>query len=254
MRKLVLAAVLAMACASVTFPMPAAAQGYSRAAQRVLSQARSAAGGAGWNLLRGWHETGHMGDAAYEAWLDPLRYGLRVEVQSAGVSTSTVSTVKATGKSYRPARPLPPTTRSLWPALALRRSSASMASSSPAASTPMANSSAYVRATAAPSTWSTSNPGAPTLASLWFDRRTHLLARMIDRSGPKPRTVELSDYRKVGPIRVAFRIVSDDPVDTASHDQRSLDALVFAPADRGVFSLPRPATPAPAPGDGAPRP
>ena len=55
--------------------------GYSPAAQRVLAQARQAAGGSGWNLLRGWHETGHSDGVRYEAWIDPLRYGLRVERQ-----------------------------------------------------------------------------------------------------------------------------------------------------------------------------
>src|SRR3569623_1308319 len=59
-------------------------QGYSRAAARVLNQARAAAGGAGWNTLRGWHETGTRNGVAYEAWLDPVRYGMRVETRTPG--------------------------------------------------------------------------------------------------------------------------------------------------------------------------
>ena len=40
---------------------------------------------------------------------------------------------------------------------------------------------------------------------LWFDRRSHLLGRIVDRSGPRPVTVSLSDYRRVGPVQVAMR-------------------------------------------------
>src|SRR4051812_13146485 len=89
-----LAAALALACAAAT-ALPTAAdarkakppQGYSAAAQAVLARARSAQGGSGWNLLRGWHETGHRGGVAYESWFDILRYGMRVEThEPAGVA------------------------------------------------------------------------------------------------------------------------------------------------------------------------
>src|SRR4051794_8253471 len=91
MRQPVLAAVLALACAFVPVsaslaahrPARAPAQGYTRPAERILTQARLASGGNGWSLLRGWHETGHQGGVAYEAWFDPLRYGLRIETRDA---------------------------------------------------------------------------------------------------------------------------------------------------------------------------
>src|SRR5690606_34516299 len=52
-------------------------------AQQVLNRARAATGGAAaWNAARGFHETGQEGDARYERWLDPLRYGLRIETTS----------------------------------------------------------------------------------------------------------------------------------------------------------------------------
>ena len=71
---------------------------------------------------------------------------------------------------------------------------------------------------------------------LWFDRRTHLLGRIVDRTGPQAAT-ELSDYRRVGPVLVAFHI-------KASGGQGlQVDSVVFAPADRALFSLPRPASP-----------
>ena len=78
---------------------------------------------------------------------------------------------------------------------------------------------------------------------LWFDRRTHLLGRIVDRSGPQPITTELSDYRRVGPIQVAFHVtVQGAPGAVGAHD-RQLDSVVFAPAERDLFSLPRPPEP-----------
>jgi hypothetical protein len=77
-------------------------------------------------------------------------------------------------------------------------------------------------------------PWGGTPRELWFDRGTHLLGRMVDRSGGKPAAVSFSDYRKVGPVRVAFRIT-----DEATGGVRQREAVDFAPADRTRFSLPR---------------
>src|ERR1700744_1790225 len=52
---------------------------YARPAQQVISGARAASGGHGWDYLRGWREAGTDDGKAYERWLDPLRYGMRVE-------------------------------------------------------------------------------------------------------------------------------------------------------------------------------
>ena len=62
---------------------PAHAIDYSPAAKRVLAQARQASGGEGWNRLRGWRETGRRDGVRYEAWLDPVRYGMRVQTGEA---------------------------------------------------------------------------------------------------------------------------------------------------------------------------
>src|SRR5204863_4838769 len=62
----------------------AQAELYTRDALRVLAQARAATGGSGWNMLRGVHETGVRGGVRYERWVDPLRYGVRVETQEPG--------------------------------------------------------------------------------------------------------------------------------------------------------------------------
>ena len=53
-----------------------------------------------------------------------------------------------------------------------------------------------------------------------------------------------SDYRRVGPVTVAFRVLIDGP--GGSKDRR-IDSVVFAPADRALFSLPRTVDAPPAP-------
>src|SRR5437868_3043708 len=76
---------LAAAAATLALAAQAAqAQGYSRQAAQVISRAFAASGGSGWYLLRGWHETGRDGAVAYERWIDPVRYGLRLETREPG--------------------------------------------------------------------------------------------------------------------------------------------------------------------------
>src|SRR5262249_50268464 len=62
-------------------PPAAWAQGYSRPAAQVIARAFAATGGSSWYRLRGWHETGRREGAAYESWIDPVCYGLRIETR-----------------------------------------------------------------------------------------------------------------------------------------------------------------------------
>jgi hypothetical protein len=248
MRQPVLAAALALACALVPLTAPRAAkaaghraahapaQGYSRAAERVLTQARTASGGEGWSLLRGWHETGRQGDVAYEAWFDPIRYGMRVEASEAGGK-------RAHGFNGQ----------GDWQIL-------------PDGSTLADDDPAGVARTRAEAFFGAAGyfhrgrfdahgellgvrvsqgrsfdvvavkPYGGDARELWFDRRTHLLARMVDRTGPRPVTLEVSDYRRVGPVMVAFQTIVDSG---NGRVLRRLDSVVFGPIDRGLFSLPR---------------
>jgi hypothetical protein len=246
MRQPVLAAVLALACAfapltaSLAARHPAharaPAQGYTRPAERVLTQARTASGGEGWSMLRGWHETGHEGAAPYEAWYDPLRYGMRVETREpAGKRAHGYN-----GQGDWQILPDGTTLADDDPAgVAATRTEAFFAA---AGYFHRARFDARGELLGGRSDHGRSfdvvlvKPWGGNARDLWFDRHTHLLARMIDRSGPKPVTWQFSDYRKVGPVMVAFQITLDrgeGPV------VRHRDAVVFAPSDRALFSLPR---------------
>jgi hypothetical protein len=231
MRRLALAAALLLASLASSAQ---AAIGYSPAAQRVLSQARTAVGGAGWNTLRGWHETGRRDGRRYEAWLDPVRYGLRTEIREADgvavhgfngggdwrisptgqVTGADVSTLVSEGRTEA----FFETRGYFYPGRFDAHADVVGGRSFKGRSFDV------VRV----------KPWGGTARELWFDRQTHLLARQVDRSGPKPAALAFSDYRKVGLVRIAFRIT-----DEATGQVRELDAVDFTPADRTRFSLPR---------------
>jgi hypothetical protein len=239
---LTFAAALALAASAA---QAAQTIGYSPAAQRVLAQARRAAGGSGWNLLRGWHETGREDGVRYEAWVDPLRYGLRVErhdpegLDVHGFNGAGEWRIRASGVvTGVDVRALPSEARSeaffdvhgyFYPG----RFDA--AADLVGVRSFKGRSYDVVRV----------KPWGGEARELWFDRRTHLLGRMVVR-GAKPRTIELSDYRKVGPVRVAFRLTSDDGAPL-----RLVESLDFKPADRAIFSLPRPTAQAEPPHQGS---
>ena len=224
------------ACAAKARPR-ASAIGYTRDAQRLLAQARTVAGGGGWNYLRGWHESGRVDGAPYEVWLDPLRYGLRVEIQtprgpaihgfnglgawtiapgSAGVGTGDPGPVAvARGEAFYGVYGyfFPGRFDAHGDYLGVRRLAGR------------------------PCDVIEVKPWDSAARQLWFDRTTHLLVEMIEQGGPQPTIFELSDYRKVGPLRVAFRITIQGP---SGRQVRQIETLNFTPADRSLFSLPAP--------------
>lgn len=214
-------------------------QGYTRQADAVLARGRAASGGAGWQYLRGWHETGHDGGVAYEAWYDPVRYGMRIERQEPGgkdihgfnglgawriTAAGQVTGVDAAGpvgiargeafwgvQGFYFSGRFDAAGRYVGPRRLGRRS--------------------YVVVEVKP--WNAQ------ARELWFDQKTGLLAREVAHTSTGVVTTELSDYRKVGPIKVAFRAVIDDGT-PGGHRERVIDSVDFRVADRDLFSLPRP--------------
>jgi hypothetical protein len=221
--------------AAAGLALPAAktkdAIGYSRPALDVIAAARKATGGPGWDLLRGWHEMGRENGQAYQAWLDPVRYGLRVELHEAdGVRTFGFNgggawEISAAGQVTGTADPLQVgrarteaffrTMGWLWPGrfdahgalVGLRRAEGR---------------SFQVLEV---------QPYAGELRELWFDAQTHRLDRIVDRRVPAA-PVRFSDYCKAGPVWVPFHT-------EAPGADRQVETVAFAPADRTLFSLPR---------------
>ncbi|MGZ3403341.1 MAG: hypothetical protein ACXWKN_08940 [Phenylobacterium sp.] len=219
------------------------ADGYSRPAEAVLAEARKASGGAGWNLLRGIHVTGHEirpgGDGRFETWVDPLRYGMRTEThEAAGLSVQGFN-----GQGDWKILPDGKTVAIDDHAAVDRLRTETFLAAGGVFYTSRFEAHGEligVRSSGGKSfdvlnvePWG----GAP--RELWFDRSSHLLARIVDRTGPQAVVTELSDYRRVGLVKVAFRSVVRGPAAGDVRDRR-LDAVVFTPADRSLFSLPRP--------------
>jgi hypothetical protein len=232
-RILFLAAVLSLAAAAAE-----AAQtiGYAPAAQKVLAQARQAAGGSGWDHLRGWHEVGRRAGQRYEAWIDPLRYGLRVEDHApAGLEVRGFNGAgewrirpggAVTGVDVR-SRPSEARTEAFFDVHGYFYPGRFDAS---------ADYLGVRKARGLGFDVVRVKPWGGTARELWFDRRTHLLARTVDRSGARPVALSLSDYRRIGDVRVAFRMTPED--EAGASEARQVESLDFRPADRAVFSLP----------------
>lgn len=217
----------------------AQAQGYSRAAEAVLSRAFAATGGTGWYMLRGWRETGQQDGRAYEAWIDPLRYGLRTELREpdglriAGFNGQAVWAVAPDGAI---------TAVKDHDALAKARTEAFFAANGfffrgrfdghgehLGVRELKGRSYDVLRI----------QPGGGQPRELWFDRKSRLLRRIVDRTGRRAEALQVSDYRKVGPVLIAFRIT---PEGAGRHDPlaREREHIVFAPTERERFSLNRP--------------
>lgn len=234
---------LAIMLAGVLAAGAAQAQGYSRAAEAVLSRAFAATGGTGWYLLRGWRESGQQDGRAYEAWIDPLRYGLRSEVREPGglriygFNGQAVWVVAPDGEI---------TAVKDHPTLAKARTEAFFAANGfffrgrfdgrgEHLGVRQHGGRAYdvLRV----------QPGGGEPRELWFDRKSHLLRRIVDRTGPRAEALQVSDYRKVGPVLIAFKIAPEGARHggTAADDLvRQREHIVFAPTARERFSLNRP--------------
>jgi hypothetical protein len=233
-RRRFLALAAGVALALPTVQAQASTAGYSRAAAAVLARARAASGGAAWNMLRGWQETGLENGRRYEAWFDPLRYGMRVETH--GPDGLTIHGFNGVG-DWR----ILPDGRITGAAdhldLARARTEAFFRSESyfyPGRFDAEARYVGVRRLGSRNFEVLVVRPWGGNPRELWFDVRTHLLTRIVDRTGRRPVVEELSDYRKVGPVRIAFRIA------VKGGDERRIETVVFTPADRDLFSLPRP--------------
>ena len=208
-------------------------------AQAAIDRARAVSGGKAWNGLRGWHESGADGSATYERWIDPLRYGLRVETRERpgvtvlrGFNGAGEWAVTADGQRTGDGEAGP---------VAVARTEAFYGVYGFLFPSRFEARSLYLgdrRANGRSFDVVLLQPWGAAGRELWFDRSTGLLGRMVEHgAGGRTVTTELSDYRKVGPVKAAFRFVSDDAPGGAFR-VRQLKSLDFAPADRALFSLP----------------
>ena len=215
---------------------PAAAQqGYSAEVERVLARAFEASGGRGWHQLRGWREAGRRDGLPYETWIDPLRYGLRSEVREPGglriqgfngqaewrISPAGVITAVNDRATLARAR----TEAFFFAHLYYFAGRFDARGEHLGARRQGQHAYDVVRI----------QPVGGDPRELWFDQRTRLLARIVDRTGPRPAALRVSDYRKTGPVQVPFRFTPE-----TGGGSREREMVSFAPLERERFSLDRP--------------
>jgi len=239
MRQAGLPALLFLLALLVFSAGPALAQ-HAPAAQRVVDRARAASGGSAWTALRGFHEIGSEDGAPYERWIDAVRYGDRVERMPAASSKATRG-YNGYGAWWLPVRPHEETGPDRE-VLARARSEAYFAGYGYYFTGRFDLRSGYVGVREGGGRRFTViwvQPAGGKARDLWFDQRTGLLAKMTERQGQRPRTVEFSDYRRVGRLLLPFRQVAFGG-DLATPSERILTRVETLSPDRALFSLPRP--------------
>lgn len=231
----------AVAAALAAMAVAGAAQAqYAPDAVRVMERAKAASGGKAWARVAGLHEVGVEGGFRYERWADPLRFGIRTDV---GTPAGRV----VRGYNGAGAWSLHPTdalaAAEPAPNMAAARAEAYVAGYGYFSRSRFDARASYVGVRQADGrsfevVRAHPNGGEP--RELWFDRKTGLLGRIVDPVGKAPRTVEVSDYRRVGGVMVPFRFVTFGG-GLAKPVERVLEAVDLKPVPREVFSLPRPA-------------
>jgi hypothetical protein len=238
---------LALAAATALPAGPARA--YSAPARRVIDAARTAMGGRAWLSLSGWHEVGVREGAAYEAWIDPLRYGLRVETPGEGGKRlsgfnglghwEVTPAGQASGTGEAAALRVDRTRAFFDGWLFFFPSRFEAKAEHLGSKTHGGRAYQVVRV----------RPEGGSPRELWFDARNHLLARIVDRTGAKPSAVRVTDYRRAGALLVPHRYEPEGQGAGA----RRIERLTFETADRAIFSMPPPPPP-PKPPEPAPEP
>jgi hypothetical protein len=230
---------LLAATAAAALAPKALAQPAPGGAQAVLARARAASGGGAWTTLRGLHETGMQDGRPYERWVDVLRWGDRLDTGAAGPGRRTYG-YNGFGAWWRPVgtRTEPGGEREV---LLRARTEAFLAAYGFYFSGRFDQRNGYVGGREAGGRRYTVvwvQPAGGEQCDLWFDQSAGLLARIVDR-GQRARTVELSDYRRVGRLMLPFKRVTYGG-DLNRPSERIAERVEAAAPDRALFSLPRP--------------
>lgn len=229
--------ILALPLLLSSLARPAAAQGYSSEVERVLGRAFAASGGAGWYRLRGWREAGRRAGLAYESWIDPLRYGLRTELREAGG-------LRIQGFNGQAEWEISPTGAITAvndrATLGRARTEAFFAAHCyyfPGRFDARGDYLGVRQSAGRDFDVARIQPLGGDPRELWFDRDTRLLGRIVDRTGRREAALRVSDYRKVGPVLVPFRLTPESHAAAAAGRER--EEVGFEPLERERFSLER---------------
>jgi hypothetical protein len=222
-----------VALISATGSMAAAPPHRDAKAVAVIEQSKAASGGAAWDRLEGSYEEGIHNGAPFRVWLDFRHYGRRVEGKRGADDMAmgydgTTAWMKA-GDQLQ--------TMTEAASLSEARISAFVSNNGYFYPDRFPASAEYVReAKEDGRTFDVIQvaPEGARAVRLWFDRTTHLLARIEDFAGSPPVTVATSDYRPVGNVLIAFDGIITDASGKVV-DRGKVMKVVHRPVDRRAF-------------------
>ncbi|MHB8285893.1 MAG: hypothetical protein ACYDD1_14620 [Caulobacteraceae bacterium] len=183
---------------------------FDSAALAILATAKQASGGAAWDKITGWHEHGVHDDVAYETELNFHNYGTifkntrRGKTKTRGYNGRVAWDQGTDGRVTISSDPM---------RLAEARQSAYGSTYAwffpqrfPASFKYLG---AISRGTTSFDVIRIFPPGA-TPMEIWIDRTSHLVTKLIDRSGPTPVTASMSDFRNIGGLEINFNVTVED--------------------------------------------
>jgi hypothetical protein len=184
---------------------PASARDATPDPMAIIQAAKAASGGQAWERLTGSFEQGAHGATTYTTWLDHRCYCMKSESVRDGRHTTI-------GFNGRVQWRLAPDGR-----LSIRNDPETVRE---AVTTAYVSINGYFFPRRFPARFRylqaaseggrafdvvEASPEGGRAFQLWFDRGSHLLARVVDDQGSPPVSVELSDHRRIGRVLVAFR-------------------------------------------------
>ena len=199
----------------------------------VIKASKAATGGAEWDKLEGVYETGEHSGAPYRTWLDFRGYGMRNENRR-GASTVTMGYNGLVAWRISDSETIRMTDAA---ALSEARTTAYLSNNGFFFPDRFNASLKYLRRAkekAAQFDVIEAIPDGGRGFEMWFDRKSHLLSRIIDTAGTQRITVTASDYRWIDGIRGPFRFVVTDGSGTVVNEGKVL-TVIFRPVSRAVF-------------------
>jgi hypothetical protein len=181
--------------------------------EAVIKASKRATGGSAWDRVQGCYEEGTRSDGAvpYKTWLNLKRYGARLESTRDGKTRSMGFNGK---QSWRWGGSGPADVRTDPNSLSESIVTAYLSSNGfffpdrfPATFANLGEKTVDGRAYDVIGI----TPRGGRLFEGWFDKRTHLLGRVVDRASNPTVTVDASDYRWVGKFRIAFTLTVIGP-------------------------------------------
>jgi hypothetical protein len=214
MTRIALTAVAAALAIYALFARPAFADDAAARGAVLLAEAKAAAGGAAWDKLSGWSESGSafLGAAhgTYESWCDLHRlvvvnhHVLAGTSQTRGFDGAAAWVMAGAGPPRVSAEPA---------ALAHARQGAYISAWGfffpdrfPAERVYIGQ----VKVDGADFDVVRVTPEGGFATEVWIERSSHLITRMVDRSGPQTSVAILSDFRRVDGVLAPFLVAESD--------------------------------------------